>query len=319
MLPIPPSEPAPSAQPAIAVSQLVKRYGGRNVVDGVSFSVERGEVFAILGPNGAGKTTTVEILEGFRSADGGEVRVLGLDPARDGQALKPRLGVMLQGSGVYQQVRPLEALRHYASFFADPRPPEEVLHAVGLEHATRTPFRRLSGGEKQRLSLGLAIVGRPEVVFLDEPTAAMDPEARRATWGHIRAMKEAATTVVLTTHFMDEAEQLADRVLILAAGRQVAIGTPAELRAGQDRRVAFRTRAAIDAEALALHLGVRVLAHGVTGGEHAYTVEAVATPVLLASLSRWLSQQNVLMTVLQAGAGSLEETYLRLTATEART
>jgi ABC-type Mn2+/Zn2+ transport system ATPase subunit len=185
--------PAGAAAPSITVDGVTKRYGGREVVERLSFSVAPGEVFALLGPNGAGKTTTVEMLEGYRAPDGGRVRVLGLDPIADGAALKRRMGVMLQGGGVYPQVRPLEVLRLYAAFYPHPHDAEALLARVGLDDARKTPFRRLSGGQKQRLSLALALVGRPEVVFLDEPTAAMDPQARRATWEIIRELKVGGT------------------------------------------------------------------------------------------------------------------------------
>ncbi len=299
-----------SLEPAITVNALTKRYGGRAVVDGVSFDVAPGEVFAILGPNGAGKTTTVEILEGFRAPDGGQARVLGLDPVREGGALKPRVGMMLQGGGVYPQVRPLEALRLFASFFADPEPPEALLRKVGLDAVAGTRFRRLSGGEKQRLQLALALVGRPELVFLDEPTAAMDPQARRDTWRLIRELKGRGVTVVLTTHFMDEAEQLADRVAILAAGRLVALDTPAGLSAEHAAQVRFSVERPIDRHALAAHLrGLTVWAER----PGRYVLDAAPSPELVAMLTGWLAQQGVQLTELRAGGGTLEDVYLQLT------
>ncbi|HLJ80766.1 MAG TPA: ABC transporter ATP-binding protein, partial [Ktedonobacterales bacterium] len=200
---------------AITVEGLTKRYGEKDAVHEVSFSVARGEIFALLGPNGAGKTTTVEILEGYRAADGGSARVLGLDPLRDGQKLKPRIGVMLQQDGVYPDLRPPEVLGLFAQFFMAPEDPEELLRLVGLTEAAKTRCRQLSGGQKRRLALALALVGRPELVFLDEPTTGMDPQARRATWDIILKLKERGATILLTTHFMDEAERLADRIAIL--------------------------------------------------------------------------------------------------------
>ncbi|HEY0581332.1 MAG TPA: ABC transporter ATP-binding protein, partial [Chloroflexota bacterium] len=183
---------------AVEVRDLVKTYHGRSVVDGLSFSVQRGEVFALLGPNGAGKTTTVEILEGYRKPDSGSVRVLGLDPNRQGAALKPRVGLMLQQGGLFPQITPREALRLFAAFYADPEQPEALLEQLQLTDVATTRFRQLSGGQKQRLSLGLALIGKPHLVFLDEPTAAMDPQARRATWNIIRALSQRGTTVLLT-------------------------------------------------------------------------------------------------------------------------
>src|SRR3954447_5094743 len=233
---------SPAAGPAITVERLVRRYGDRNVVDGLSFEVRRGEVFALLGPNGAGKTTTVEILEGYRQPSDGQVRVLGLDPVQDAQRLKPRIGVMLQDGGVANAVRPLEALELFASFFANPADPRALLKLVGLEDAARTRYRALSGGQKQRLSLAMALVGRPELVFLDEPTAGMDPQARRATWEIVRSLKRDGVTVLLTTHFMEEAEQLADRVAIVDGGKLGALDAPAALgqAAGPPRELLFR-------------------------------------------------------------------------------
>jgi ABC-2 type transport system ATP-binding protein len=297
-------------EPAIVVRGLTKRYGGRTVVDGVSFEVAPGEVFAILGPNGAGKTTTVEILEGFRRPDGGQARVLGLDPVQEGAALKPCIGMMLQGGGVYPQVRPLEALRLFASFFADPERPEDLLRQVGLEGVAATRFRRLSGGERQRLQLALALVGRPELVFLDEPTTAMDPQARRDTWRLIRDLKGRGVTVVLTTHFMDEAEQLADRVAIVNAGRVVAMDTPARLSAEHAAQVGFAVDRPIDRHALAAHLrGLTVWSER----PHHYVLDVAPSPEVVAALAAWLAQKGVLLTELRAGGGTLEDVYLRLT------
>jgi ABC-2 type transport system ATP-binding protein len=190
----------------VDVRDLVKTYAGRPVVDHLSFSVPPGEVFALLGPNGAGKTTTVEILEGYRKPDGGYVRVLGLDPSHQGAELKPKIGLMLQQGGLFPQITAIEALRLFASFYRDAEDPDALLDLLKLREVGRTRFRQLSGGEKQRLSLGLALVGKPRLVFLDEPTAAMDPQARRATWSIIRSLRGRGTTVLLTTHFMEEAE-----------------------------------------------------------------------------------------------------------------
>src|ERR1039457_5515076 len=218
-----------SATPAIEVSELEKRYGDVHAVAGLHLTVETGEVFGLLGPNGAGKTTTVEILEGYRRPDRGRVRVLGLDPIRDGVRLRPQIGVMLQEGGFYPGVRPLEALTLYAAFYENPVDPQALLDRVGLDAARRTVVRRLSGGQQQRLSLALALIGRPTLVFLDEPTAGMDPHARATTWELLRALRADGVTVLLTTHAMDEAEQLCDRVGIIDGGRLVTSGTPAEL------------------------------------------------------------------------------------------
>ena len=219
-----------SDTPAVVVDGLTKGYDGQLAVDGLSFTVDRGEVFGLLGPNGAGKTTTVETLEGYRKPDGGAVRVLGLDPIRERRRLVPRIGVMLQDGGLYPGIRPLEALRLFAAYYENHESPDVLLELVGLRPMAGKVVRRLSGGQKQRLSLALALVGRPEVVFLDEPTAGMDPHARLTTWEVITGLKERGATVILTTHAMDEAERLCDRVAIIDGGRLVALG---DLRAGR--------------------------------------------------------------------------------------
>jgi ABC-2 type transport system ATP-binding protein len=299
------------AGPAITVQNLVKRYGDRAAVDGLSFTVARGELFALLGPNGAGKTTTVEILEGYRAPDGGEVRVLGLDPIAEARALKPRIGLMLQQGGVYPQLRPLEVLRLFSAFYAAPHDPEELLRLVGLQDAVQTRYRQLSGGQKQRLSLALALIGRPEVVFLDEPTASMDPQARRATWQIIARLKQQGVTILLTTHFMEEAERLADRVAIIHHGALVALGAPDQLareRAAGELR--FRAAPGLDVAALAVVLGAQSVCEVEAGH---YLVEAEPSPTLVATLASWLAARGVLLTELRVARRSLEEVYLQLT------
>src|SRR5262245_2086348 len=221
--------PTAASDPAISVAGLEKHYGSTRAVDGLSFDVARGEVFGLLGPNGAGKTTTVETLEGYRAPDRGTVRVLGLDPVRDATHLRPRIGVMLQEGGLYPGLRPLELLRLFAAYYDDSESPEALLETVGLTDSGRTLVRRLSGGQQQRLSLACALIGRPEVVFLDEPTAGMDPHARATTWQLVRDLRDHGVTVLLTTHAMDEAEHLCDRVAIVTGGRLAAMGSPADL------------------------------------------------------------------------------------------
>jgi ABC-2 type transport system ATP-binding protein len=311
-----------TAEPAVLVKELVKTYGGRRAVDGLSFDVERGELVALLGPNGAGKTTTVEILEGYRRADGGTSRVLGLDPLRDGPRLKSRIGLMLQQGGIYPSAYPLEVLQLFASFFSAPLDPLELLRRVGLSDAARTRFRRLSGGQKQRLSLALALVGRPELLFLDEPTAAMDPQARRATWELIRSLKQQGVTILLTTHFMDEAERLADRVAIIDRGRLIALSSPRALIeggiAGQGAPgVQFRTRPGLDVVALAGLFGDTTVREDSPG---AYFAVVAPSPQQLADLTAWLRDQGALLTDLRVGGAprSLEEVFLSLTGRELR-
>src|SRR5205085_8455236 len=211
---------------AIVVDNFSKSYSSRRVVDQLHFTVHRGEVFALLGPNGAGKTTTVETLEGYRVPDSGAVRVLGLDPIRQAQALKPQIGVMLQQDGLYPGLTTREVLRLFAGYYQQPQNIDELLEHVGLTGAAKTRCRRLSGGQKRRLALAVALVGNPSLLFLDEPTSGMDPQARLATWEIIRDLKRNGATVLLTTHLMDEAERLAERVAIIDHGRLIALDTP---------------------------------------------------------------------------------------------
>jgi ABC-2 type transport system ATP-binding protein len=214
---------------AIAVRDLRKSYGSLEAVRGIDFHVERGEVFGLLGPNGAGKTTTVEILEGYRKRDGGEVEVLGTDPALARGDWRERIGVVLQSSAMYETLTVTEMLRLFAGYYREPRPVDEVVELVGLQEKRDDRVRRLSGGQRRRLDLGLALIGDPELIFLDEPTTGFDPRARRRAWETIRGLRGLGKTILLTTHYLDEAEQLADRVAVLAQGRIVASGTPAEL------------------------------------------------------------------------------------------
>jgi ABC-2 type transport system ATP-binding protein len=298
---------------AIEVAALEKHYGPTPAVDGITFSIAAGEVFGLLGPNGAGKTTTVEILEGYRRADAGEVRVLGVDPWRDGDTLRPRIGVMLQEGGLYPGVKPLEALQLFASYYDDPDDPERLLQLVGLDDSRQTLVRRMSGGQQQRLSLALALVGKPSLVFLDEPTAGMDPHARATTWAMIRELRDRGVTVVLTTHAMNEAEQLCDRVGIIDHGRLVACDSPNELttRAAADETT-FSTVTGLAVDALAVRLGLAVgTVRELRPGD--YLVETAATPEMVAAVTAWLCEQGALVSELRAGRRSLEDVFLRLT------
>ncbi|MDQ3898323.1 MAG: ABC transporter ATP-binding protein, partial [Actinomycetota bacterium] len=247
--------------PAIDVSSLVVRYpGGVTAVNGLSFSAEAGEVLALLGPNGAGKTTTVETLEGYKRPTSGSVRVLGLDPVRDHARLTPRIGVMLQKGGVYPGIRPTEALRLFAAFYASPEDPAALLDRLRLTGVARTPWRRLSGGEQQRVSLALALVGRPEVAFLDEPTAGVDVSGRQVIREVIDELRARGTCVLLATHELDEAERVADRVVIVDRGRLLAQGTPAELMSASERTtVDFGAPPGLDVAALSTALGAPVV------------------------------------------------------------
>lgn len=294
---------------AIQIRGLVKRYGDTVAVAGLDLTVATGETLALLGPNGAGKTSTVECCEGYRRPDGGTVRVLGADPHRDGARLRPRVGLMLQEGGVYPMAYPAEVLRLFARFYADPLDPEELVVQVGLDGARRTRVRDLSGGQKQRLSLALALVGRPEVVFLDEPTAGLDVAARRMTWEHLRRLRDEGVTVVLTTHLLDEAEELADRVAILDHGSLVALGTPDELTHGTHAELRFTAVPGLDVEDLGRALGA-----GVTEDRPGrYVVHADGDPALVARLAGWLAARDVRLGELQAGKRSLEDVFLKLT------
>jgi ABC-2 type transport system ATP-binding protein len=226
---------------AISVRDLRKSYGAVEAVRGISFDVERGEVFGLLGPNGAGKTTTVEILEGYRKRDAGQVEVLGTDPAAAGGDWRERIGVVLQSSAMYETLSVAEMLKVFAGYYQRPRPLDEVIALVGLQEKRDTRVRRLSGGQRRRLDLGLALVGDPELIFLDEPTTGFDPGARRRAWETIRGLRGLGKTILLTTHYLDEAEQLADRVAVLRQGQIVASGPPAELTGGvQQTEIRYR-------------------------------------------------------------------------------
>ncbi|MEU0492982.1 ABC transporter ATP-binding protein [Nocardiopsis sp. NPDC006139] len=308
---------------AVEVVDLVKRYGATTAVSGLTFRARRGAVTALLGPNGAGKTSTIEICEGFRRADGGSVRVLGLDPVSDADALKPRVGVMPQSGGVPTGARAAEWLRLMASFHASPVSPDLLLERLGLTSVSRTPFRRLSGGQQQRLSLACAVVGRPELVFLDEPTAGLDPQARMATWDLVAELREAGVAVILTTHHMEEAERLADHVVIIDRGAVVAEGTPAELAGGR-REVCFSTDTPVDADALreALPAGTRISSARGAGGRSEYVIgtddPGALGPEFLATVTAWCASAGVLAEDLRVRRRTLEDVFLELTGRELR-
>jgi ABC-2 type transport system ATP-binding protein len=295
---------------AIDCCDLVVRYGTTTAVDGLSLQAERGQVLALLGPNGAGKTSTVETLEGYRHQTSGSVRVLGLDPRPEHRALVARMGVMLQRGGVNPVMGARRALALFARYYPSPADPEALLDLVGLGAVAATPWRRLSGGEQQRLSLALALVGRPEVVFLDEPTAGVDPEGRLTIRQVIADLKASGVCIVLTTHELAEAERLADEVVIVAAGRAVARGTVAELAAtGSAPAIRFGAPAGVDTVSLAAAVGA-------TPGDlieerpgH-YALAGGASAGRVAALAAWLDERNLPLADLRTGGGSLEDAYL---------
>ncbi|MHB9862653.1 ABC transporter ATP-binding protein [Streptomyces sp. YIM S03343] len=300
----------------LQVQALVKRYGTKTAVDGLDL-VARTGVTAVLGPNGAGKTTTVETCEGYRRPDSGTVRVLGLDPVRDSLALRPRIGVMLQSGGVYPSSRAEEMLRHVAKLHARPLDVDALIERLGLGSCGRTPYRRLSGGQQQRLALAMAVVGRPELVFLDEPTAGLDPQARRATWDLVRDLRDDGVSVVLTTHYMDEAEQLADDVAIIDAGKVIAHDSPEELcRGGAENTLRFTGRPGLDVASLLKALPPDCAADELTPG--AYRVVGKVDPQLLATVTSWCAQHGVMPERISVERHTLEDVFLELTGKELR-
>ncbi|MGO1950329.1 MAG: ABC transporter ATP-binding protein [Mycobacteriaceae bacterium] len=303
--------------PALRLRGVVKRYGTTVAVDDLDLTLGRAEVLALLGPNGAGKTTTVEMCEGFLTPDGGTIEVLGADPAVDTDGLRGRIGIMLQGGGAYPGVRVGEMLRLAASYSADPLDPGWLLDTVGLTGHEKSNYRRLSGGQQQRLSLALALVGRPELVFLDEPTAGLDAQSRLAVWDLVNALRADGVSVVLTTHMMDEAEALADQVVIIDHGKTVAQGTISELTSSADPRISVTTHGELDLDVLA-----RLLAGH--GGSVAVTrpnllsISATVTPGLVAEITAEAARQDVLITSLDVDQRSLESVFLDITGREIR-
>ena len=278
-----------SSAPAVEIDGLVMRYGDKVAVDGLSLTVERRSITAVLGPNGAGKTTTLETCEGFRRPQAGHVRVLGLDPVTQRRELLPRIGVMLQSGGAWSGVRAEEMLRHVAKLHANPLPVDMLVERLGLGECGKTPFRRLSGGQQQRLGLAMAVVGRPELVFVDEPTAGMDPAARRTTWELLQELRADGVTIVLTTHYLEEAERLADMVHIIDRGQLIATGSPEELTRGSSATV----RLVVDRE-----------------------LPADAEAALRAAVSTWSEEHQVGLQSISFGSRTLEDVFLHLTGRE---
>jgi ABC-2 type transport system ATP-binding protein len=302
---------------AVEIRDLVKRYGHTTAVDGLSLRAARGTVTAVLGPNGAGKTTTIEICEGYRRPDAGSVAVLGLDPVADARNLRPRVGVMLQSGGIPPAVRPRDYLAVLAKFHAHPLDPSWLLDRLGLAASARTPVKRLSGGQQQRVSLAAAVIGRPELVFLDEPTSGLDPQARHATWELIEGLRATGASVILTTHHMEEAERLADRVAIVDHGRLVAEGTPGELT-GTAGQVRFRAEPGLDIDGLLAALPVGGAAKESPSGHYLVEVHNRVDPRLVAAVTAWCAEHGVLAQELRIESRTLEDVFLELTGRELR-
>lgn len=308
-------EPSPGAMTgaAVEVDGLVIRYGDVVAVSGATFHASGGEVTVLLGPNGAGKTSTIEHLEGFRRADAGRAQVLGLDPVADHRLLSARVGIMLQDGGIPMAIRPLEVLEQYAGFFADSLDPAEVLRRVGLDSLRKSTYRKLSGGEKQRLSLGLAIIGRPEVVFLDEPSAGVDLVGRDVIGEIIGELRADGVCVVVTTHDLNEAERLADHVVIIDHGSVVAEGSLEEiLTSGTDDAVTFATAQPLDVEALGAVVGQPVE----RSGDSTYRVGApgaAGSTRLISAIASWCADNEVDLVEVRAGRSTLDTVFRRLT------
>ncbi|MGW9631012.1 ABC transporter ATP-binding protein [Agromyces sp. NPDC055520] len=293
--------------PAIEVHELSKAYDGITVVDGLSLRIPSGEVFALLGPNGAGKTTTVEILEGHRRPDSGTVLVLGHDPQRRERAFRERIGVVLQEAGFDDESTVRESVRYFHALFARPLDVDEVLDMVGLSRRRSAKVRTLSGGQRRRLDLALGLVGNPDVLFLDEPTVGFDPAARRQAWSLIERLKARGTTVLLTTHYLDEAERLADRVGVLVAGRLVALGTPSELAAGREgATVSFRLPPGLAVEDLP-DLGVELDPDGA-----GWRLATRHPSTIVHELTGWAIDAGFELPALDVSRPTLEDAYLEL-------
>ena len=293
---------------ALELVDVVKRFGDHTAVDNVSFTVETGTIMALLGPNGAGKTTTIETCEGFQRPDSGKISVLGMSPATEPDKVRAQVGIMLQDSGSYSGIRVREMLELTASYSRDPLAPDWLLELFGLQNVQRTTYRRLSGGQKQRLNLAVALISRPRLVFVDEPTAGMDAQSRLLVWDLLRALRSDGVTVILTTHLMDEAQALADRVTIVDRGRVVAQGTPAELQAATATTIHFETDGDVDlSQGEWQKLGVSATK------PRTYVLHTTPRPEVVAKLAQQAAADGVLITHLDTHARSLEDAFLDIT------
>ncbi len=294
--------------PVIEVADLTKSYGNVHAVRGISFSVDEGEILAVLGPNGAGKTTTVEILEGYRQRDAGTVSVLGMDPATGGSELRQRIGIVLQECEAEPYLTVAEVLTMYAGFYRHPRPVDEVIHLVGLEEKVNSRVKSLSGGQKRRLDVALGVIPDPDLLFLDEPTTGFDPTARRQAWEMIKNLKQLGKTVLLTTHYMDEAQALADRVIVIAAGEIVAEGTPESIggRADADAQIRFELPAGVGLDQLPVAAK--------DGGDGNAIVTTNTPTAALHALTSWALDHGGELARLSVTRPSLDDIYVSLTA-----
>jgi ABC-2 type transport system ATP-binding protein len=303
-------------EPVIQVENLIKRYGELEAVRGVSFNVNEGEVFGLLGPNGAGKTTTVEILEGLRNLDGGRVSVCGLDPHRDSDKLKNEIGAALQSTSLPDKLKTFEAIKLFAGFYSRRRDPEELLRRFGLVEKRDTFYSKLSGGQKQRLALAMALVNNPRVLFFDEPTAGLDPQVRREIYDIIDELRREKKTIVMTTHYIEEAERLCDRVAIVDHGKVIAIGTPQELknRSGDKTRIEVRLTKPESPETLRALDGVTDC-RDLNGG---YALHTQRPPQAIVSLVKYLEAQGNELVSLEIATPSLEDVFIELTGRRLR-
>jgi len=296
---------------AVEITDLTMRYAGRTVVDDLSLTASTAAITVVLGPNGAGKTTTIETAEGFRAPHAGHVRVLGHDPRADRALLAPRVGVMLQSGGVWPSLRAVDMLRHVSRLYAHPLPTAALMERLRLTHVARTPYRRLSGGEQQKLALACALVGRPEVAFLDEPTTGLDPESRIGVWQFLMELRDSGVGIVMSTHLLDEAQALADHVLVIDEGRLAAAGSVAELT-GAAAGLRFRARPGMDVEELSGRLPDGFSAVESTPGH--YRVDGEVSPEIVATVTAWCAAQGALPAELTTGGGSLSEAYFEITS-----
>jgi ABC-2 type transport system ATP-binding protein len=295
---------------ALEINNLVVRYGTNEAVSGLSLDCEGGAVTAIVGPNGAGKTTTVETCEGYRRPHSGTVSVLGLDPVKQATQLHPRIGVMLQSGGVPSGAKAAETLAHFAKFYSKPQDPQQLLGLLGL-NSVNAPYRRMSGGEQQRLKFAIALVGRPELVFLDEPTAGLDAHAKRIVWDVVNQLRMNGVTVVLTTHLMDDVEQLADKVAVVNHGSVVAVGSPSELTASAQPVLQFRATPGIDLAELRLELPPNSTITEAPAGH--YQLVGVQDSAALNLVSTWSTSRSVEVHDISTGRRKLEDVFLELT------